>query len=112
MTATVSVRSAEAKGVRRLPNAALRFKPAPARDKDGKEIKAPPLEPLPPKKGRIYVLTDATPGAEKIEPRVVDVGITDGIFTALGSDLGPLKVVTDENDDPSASGRGRGPRLF
>ncbi|WP_437974583.1 efflux RND transporter periplasmic adaptor subunit [Sorangium sp. So ce295] len=112
MTATVSVRSAEAKGVRRLPNAALRFKPAPARDKDGKEIKAPPLEPLPPKQGRIYVLTDATPGAEKIEPRVVDVGITDGIFTALGSDLGPLKVVTDENDDPSASGRGRGPRLF
>ncbi|WP_441291176.1 efflux RND transporter periplasmic adaptor subunit [Sorangium sp. KYC3313] len=112
MTATVSVRSAEAKGVRRLPNAALRFKPAPTRDKDGKEIKGPPLEPLPPKKGRIYVLTDATPGAEKIEPRVVDVGITDGIFTALGSDLGPLKVVTDENDDPSASGRGRGPRLF
>ncbi|WP_437673276.1 efflux RND transporter periplasmic adaptor subunit [Sorangium sp. So ce131] len=112
MTATVSVRSAEARGVRRLPNAALRFKPAPERDKDGKEIKAPPLEALPPKKGRVYVLTDATPGAEKIEPRVVDVGITDGVFTALTTDLGPLKVVTDETDDPSRSGRGRGPRLF
>jgi HlyD family secretion protein len=112
MTATVSIRSAEARGVRRLPNAALRFKPAPAQDKDGKEIKAPPLEPLPPKKGRVYVLTDATPGAEKVEPRVVDIGITDGIFTALGTDLGPVKVVTDENDGPSAGGGRRGPRLF
>ncbi len=112
MTATVSIRSAEARAVRRLPNAALRFKPAPERDKDGKEIKAPPLEPLPPKKGRVYVLTDAAPGAEKIEPRVVDIGITDGIFTALTTDLGPVKVVTDENDSPSSGGRGRGPRLF
>jgi HlyD family secretion protein len=112
MTATVSIRSAEAKGVRRLPNAALRFKPSPERDKDGKEVKALPLEPLPPKRGRVYVLADATPGAEKIEPRVVDVGITDGIFTVLTTDLGSTRVVTDENDDPSGGGKGRGPRLF
>ncbi|MCC6553883.1 MAG: efflux RND transporter periplasmic adaptor subunit, partial [Polyangiaceae bacterium] len=79
MTATVTIRSAEAKGVKRVPNAALRFKPSPEKDKDGKEIKGPPLEALPPKKARIYVLTDEAPGAEKIEPRVVDVGITDGI---------------------------------
>lgn len=111
MTATVSIRSAEARGVRRLPNAALRFKPSPERDKDGKEIKGPPLEPLPPRKGRVYVLTDATPGAEKIEPRVVDIGITDGVTTALLTDLGSLKVVIDENDDPSG-GRGRGRRSF
>jgi HlyD family secretion protein len=112
MTATVTIRSAEAKGVKRVPNAALRFKPSPERDKDGKEIKAPPPEPLPPKKARLYVLLDETPGAEKIEPRVVDVGVTDGILTVLGTDLGAVKVVTDENDDPTKGGKGRGPRLF
>ena len=112
MTATVTIRSAEAKGVKRLPNAALRFKPSPEKDKDGKDVKVPPLEALPPRKGRIYVLTDETAGAEKIEPRVVDVGITDGIFTALGTEVGAAKVVTDENDDLSKGGRGRGPRLF
>jgi HlyD family secretion protein len=112
MTATVTIRSAEAKAVSRLPNAALRFKPSPPKDKEGKEIKAPPLEPLPPKKGRVWVLTGETPGAEKIEPREVDVGITDGIFTALYSDLGAVKIVTDENDDPTKGGKGRGPRLF
>lgn len=112
MTATVSIRSAEAKGARRLPNAALRFKPSPEHDKDGKEVKAPPLEPLPAKRGRIYVLTDATPGAEKIEPRVIDVGITDGIFTVMNTELGAPKVVIDENDDPSKGGKGRGPRMF
>jgi HlyD family secretion protein len=112
MTATVSIRSAEAKGVRRLPNAALRFKPSPERDKDGKEVKSPPLEPLPAKKGRIYLLNDPTPGAEKIEPRIVDIGITDGVFTAVTTDLGTAKVVIDENDDASRGGRGRGPRLF
>jgi HlyD family secretion protein len=112
MTATVTVRSAEAKGVKRLPNAALRFKPSPPKDNDGKEIKGPPLESLPPKKGRVWVLTNETPGAEAVEPRVVDIGITDGIFTALHSDLGAVKIVTDENDDPSKGGRGRGPRLF
>jgi len=112
MTATVTIRSAEAKGVKRLPNAALRFKPSPEKDKDGKEIKGPPLEPLPPKKGRVWVLASEAPGAEKIEPRVVDIGITDGVFTALESDLGAVKIVTDENDDPTKGGRGRGPRLF
>jgi HlyD family secretion protein len=112
MTATVTIRSAEAKGVKRLPNAALRFKPTPEKDKDGKDIKGPPLEPLPPKKGRVWVLTSETPGAEAIEPRVVDVGITDGVFTALQTDLGAVKIVTDENDDPTKGGRGRGPRLF
>ncbi|AKT43369.1 hemolysin D [Chondromyces crocatus] len=111
MTATVSIRSAEALGVKRLPNAALRFKPSPEKDKDGKEIKPPPLETLPPRKGRVWVLTDTTPGAEKIEPRVVDVGITDGTQTVLLSDLGSATIVIDEADDASAGNR-RGPRIF
>ena len=100
MTATVSIRSAEAKDQVRLPNAALRFKPTPPTDKDGKKIPQDPLPPLGPHKGRIYVVTDATPGAEKAEPREVDIGITDGIYTELKTDLSGQKIVVDEMDDP------------
>jgi HlyD family secretion protein len=108
MTATVTIRSAEAKGVARLPNAALRYKPSPPTDKDGKPLPQDPLPALPPGKGRVHVLTDATPGSEKAEMRVVDIGITDGINTELKTDLGAVKVVTDETDD--AGGAKKQPR--
>jgi HlyD family secretion protein len=98
MTATVTIRSAEALGVKRLPNAALRYKPSPPLDKDGKAIPEPPLPPLAPRTGRIYVVTDSTLGSEKAEARVVDVGITDGVHTVVLSELGDAKVVTDEAD--------------
>jgi HlyD family secretion protein len=99
MTATATIHSAEAKGSQRLPNAALRFKPSPPKDKDGKPIPQDPLPRLAPGKGRVYVLTDPKPGDEKIELREVDIGITDGINTALKSDLGTAEVVTDETDE-------------
>lgn len=101
MTATVSIRTSEAKDVTRLPNASLRFKPSPPVDKDGKKIPQDPLPALAAGKGRVYVLSDETPGAEKAEMREVDVGITDGINTVLKTDLGAAKLVVDENDDPS-----------
>lgn len=101
MTATVTIRTAEVKDVSRLPNAALRFKPTPPVDKDGKKIPQEPLPALGPHKGRVYVVTGETPGAEKAEMREVEVGITDGIHTVLRSDLTGLKIVVDENDDPS-----------
>mgnify|MGYP002147866364 CR=1 FL=1 len=99
MTATATIHSAEAKGVKRLPNAALRFKPTPPKDKDGKPIPQDPLPRLAPGKGRVYVMTDPKPGEEKIEIREVDIGITDGVNTALKSDLGTAEVVTDETDE-------------
>jgi HlyD family secretion protein len=99
MTATVTIRSAEAKGVMRIPNATLRYKPTPPLNKDGKPIPQDPLPPLKPGTGRVYVLTDATLGNEKTEMRVVDIGITDGINTELKTDLGAVKLVTDETDD-------------
>ncbi len=43
--------------------------------------------------------------------REVDIGITDGIHTVLRTDLGGLKVVTDETDEASKQGRG-GRRMF
>lgn len=99
MTATATIHSAEAKGGKRLPNAALRFKPSPPKDKDGKPIPQDPLPRLAPGKGRVYVLTNSKPGEEKIEIREVDIGITDGVNTVLKSDLGTTDVVTDETDE-------------
>ncbi len=111
MTATVTIRSAEAKGVTRVANAALRFKPSPPVDKDGKKLPQEPLPPLGLGQGRIYVVTKETLGSEEIEARVVDVGITDGINTALKTNLGDVKVVTDETDDAAKPKGARG-RMF
>jgi len=104
MTATVTIRTRESKAVPRVPNAALRYKPSPPRDKDGKPIPQPEAarEPAPPKgKGRVHVLLSDKPGEEKTEVRTVDVGVTDGIHTevTLGSLPVGQKVVTDETDD-------------
>jgi HlyD family secretion protein len=104
MTASVVVRSAEAKAARRLPNSALRFKPSPPKDDKGKPIPQEPLPKLEKGKGRVWVITDETPGKEKVEPRVVDVGITDGIHTVLLTDLGDAKVVRDETDEDPKKG--------
>jgi HlyD family secretion protein len=95
----------------RIPNAALRYKPTPVSDKDGKPAPQEPLPPLPPKKGRIWIVSDSTPGAEKAEMREVDIGLTDGIHTELKTEVGDAKVVTDETDDPNSK-KGRGPRMF
>jgi HlyD family secretion protein len=98
MTASVVIRSAEVKDARRLPNAALRFKPTPPKDDKGKPIPQEPLPKLEKGKGRVWVITDETPGKEKVEPRIVDVGITDGVNTVLLTDLTGVKVVRDETD--------------
>lgn len=111
MTATVTILSADARDVPRVPNAALRFKPSPPVDKDGKKLPQEPLAPLQPGQGRIYVVVDETAGDEKIEARVIRVGITDGINTVLKEDIGDLKVVTDETDDASKPKSNRG-RMF
>jgi HlyD family secretion protein len=111
MTATVTIRSAEAKDVSRIPNATLRYKPSPPMGKDGKPVPQDPLPPLAPGKGRVYVVTDATPGAEKAEMREVEIGITDGLHTVLKTDLGQVKLVTDETDD-AGGGKARQRRMF
>jgi HlyD family secretion protein len=118
MTATVTVKTREVKSVLRLPNAALRYKPTPpgkdsSRDaKEGAEPKPEVrLEPLGRGKGRIYLVSDGTPGKEKADSRVVEIGITDGINTELKTSELPAatKVVTDETDQDEKK---RGPRLF
>ncbi|NUP06436.1 MAG: efflux RND transporter periplasmic adaptor subunit [Polyangiaceae bacterium] len=98
MTATVTITSGEAKGVKRIPNAALRFRPSPPLDEAGKPIPQDPLPKLGPGQGRVWVLTDETPGKEKIEPRIVEIGISDGVNTVLKTDLGDAKIIRDETD--------------
>ena len=108
MTATISIRTAEAKGAVRVPNAALRFKPTPPLGPDGKPGPTKPEPPLPKGKGRVFLPPEANPQGEATA-RVVDVGVSDGLFTVIESGLAPgEKVVVDESDDakPAAPKRG------
>lgn len=108
MTATVTVKTREAKGALRVPNAALRYKPTPPMGPNGKPVPQPPEAPLAKGSGRVWVVTNDRPGDEKAEPRVVSVGVTDGIDTEVTSWLAPsAKVVTDEVDDPDKKKKGK-----
>ncbi len=100
MTSTITVRTHEAHGVLRIPNAALRYRPTPPTGPDGKPVPQPPDPPLEKGQGRVWVLTNDKPGAEKDELHVVSTGITDGMFTVVTDPALPLgtKVVTDENE--------------
>ncbi len=101
MTSTVTIRTREAKGTLRVPNAALRYRPTPPEGPDGKPVPQAPEAPLPKGKGRIYLLTSDKPGDEKSEAKVVTVGITDGLFTQLDEPTmtAGTKIVTDQIDD-------------
>lgn len=117
MTATITIKTHEVKGVPRVPNAALRYKPAPpASGSSSAEAKAapppPPAPPLEKGKGRVHVLTSDKPGDEKAEARIIPVGITDGIYTEVGGGAltAGTKVVTDENDNDEAKKKSR--RIF
>jgi HlyD family secretion protein len=102
MTATITVRAREVKGVRAVRNASLRFRPLPEKDQDGKPLPQKPLDPLPPGKGRVFLVdSGGKPGAETVSERVVDVGITDGVWTELKGttlDLATV-VVTEQRED-------------
>ncbi|MCC6214147.1 MAG: efflux RND transporter periplasmic adaptor subunit [Polyangiaceae bacterium] len=101
MTATVTVRTREARGTTAVRNGALRFRPLPKKDEEGKPIAEKPPAPLAPGQGRVFALVDATPGAERVEERVVETGVTDGVWTALSGAALPvgLEVVTEERED-------------
>jgi HlyD family secretion protein len=100
MTTTITVHTREARGVRHVPNAALRYRPSPPLGPDGKPVAQPPEPALPKGQGRIWVLTSDKPGDEKDEMRVVSIGITDGINTEVSDPSMTVgtRVVTDETD--------------
>jgi len=110
MTSTITVRTHEVRGVRRIPNAALRYKPTPPDGPDGKPVPQPPDPPLEKGKGRVWILTSDKPGAEKDEMHVVSIGVTDGMFTEVKDDALPVgtKVVTDENESDKDKDKKKG----
>jgi HlyD family secretion protein len=107
MTATVTVKTKEAKNVLRVPNAALRFKPSPPLGPNGKPVPQAPLPPLPKGQGRVHVLLSEQPGDEKEEVRVVGIGITDGIHTEVTGLSEGAKVVTDEGETDDKKKKGK-----
>jgi HlyD family secretion protein len=105
MTATVTIKTHEAKGVFRIPNAALRYRPTPPEGPDGKPLPQTPEAALPKGQGRVYLVTDEKAGEEKAESHIVQIGITDGIETEIKGGLPTgSKIVTDELDHPKKKG--------
>lgn len=99
MTATVTIKTKEVKATLRVPNAALRYKPTPPMGPNGKPVPQPPEPPLAKGTGRVFLLTNDKPGEEKAEPKVVQIGVTDGIHTEVTGGLdASQKIVTDETD--------------
>ncbi len=109
MTSTITVRTHEARGVARIPNAALRYRPTPPTGPDGKPIPQAPEPVLAKGQGRVYVLVSDKPGEEKTEERQVAIGITDGVSTQVTDPALTVgaKVVTDETDVDDKKKRGR-----
>jgi len=108
MTATITVKTKEVTGALRVPNAALRYKPTPPMGPNGKPVPQPPEPPLARGTGRVHVLASETPGAEKAEPRIVQIGITDGLHTEiLGGIDANAKIVTDETDEGDKKKKGK-----
>ncbi len=103
MTANVSVIVAEKKGVLKVPNATLRFRPE--RPRTGGSAKAAPTEKGP----AVWII-------EKEKPRRVPVetGISDGSYTEIVS--GPLQegqeVIVESLAKATSQQRPGGPRMF
>jgi HlyD family secretion protein len=100
MTATITVKTREAKGVLKIPNAALRYKPSPPLGPDGRPVPQPPEAALAKGQGRVFLITNDKQGEEKDEAKIIGIGVTDGIATEImpgGLESG-AKVVTDENE--------------
>jgi len=113
MTAVVSITARAVKGVPAAPSAALRFKPKELGDLG----RAPALQPgqrrvyLLPPGGNVAVAAEGegepgAPAPPKLEPRVVRIGLSDGIWTELKDAL-PVgtEVVTSERAAQGAERR-------
>jgi len=70
------------------------------------------IEPLSRGQGRVHLLVDETPGKEKAEPKVIDVGITDGVNTQVLAGLNEGQEIqlpqTQVSANPSGGGGGNG----
>ena len=102
MTATVTTETRRQSGVAAVPNAALRFRPVTVEPSGGASgaSGAPAAvfgTELRPGQGRVYVA--ARGNANEAVEKIVGVGITDGRFTEVKTDL-PLgtEIITEQRD--------------
>ncbi len=120
MTATATVITRKALGVLGVRNSALRFEPAaPEASEEKKPQSAQPgsKEPASPKKpikagpgqGRLFVEGEGPPENPGFSAKIVDIGITDGVWTEVKEGLAErAEVIVDEEVDKKK----RGFRLF
>ncbi|MCB9584170.1 MAG: efflux RND transporter periplasmic adaptor subunit [Polyangiaceae bacterium] len=107
MTATVTIRTREAMGAIAIPNAALRFRPLEAGEPGQPPKPVVPKTPLEPNQGRLYLVGESVPvGQETFKEQIVDIGITDGVWTVLKSDqLQPgAEVIIEQRDAKQEKG--------
>lgn len=114
MTATVTLTTAERKGVLRVPNAALRFQPQRRASAAQAGARGPGAgAPQRPKPGQraLHVLRDGAPTRV-----LVEVGVNDGEQTEVISEElreGDLVILDDTAANPATGGsRRRAPRIF
>lgn len=115
MTATATVETRKATRVPAVRNAALRFEPAAAEAKPAQpSAAAPPKEPPPRQRleagqGRVFIQGNGPPPDPGATALLVDVGITDGVWTEIKSGLSAGgTVIVDEHTEEKK----RGFRLF
>jgi HlyD family secretion protein len=104
MTATINVVSAEHRNVLRVPNAALRYRPAGRGGGGDGGVRRPP-ETDREGRGRVFVLREGRPARIAVE-----VGLADEMFTEVrGEGLAEgAQVITEETEAASAERRGQG----
>jgi HlyD family secretion protein len=110
MTATVTIRTREAKRVLATKNAALRFRPLPERDEEGKPKPTKPLAKLEHGEARLFLLGGGPVTDPGLVPQVVSTGLTDGIWTQI--EAGKLKPGVEVVIDQRETSARRGFRLF
>jgi HlyD family secretion protein len=114
MTATATVETRRAKQVVAVRNAALRFEPAPPEALTDKATPAmprdtPPAERPRPGQGRVFIEGNGPPSDPGATALLVDVGITDGVWTEIKKGLSAgSRVIVDERTEEKK----RGFRLF
>jgi HlyD family secretion protein len=96
MTATVTIKTREATGAIAVRNAALRFRPLPELDAEGKPVTEKPPPALEPGKGRVYVVS-----GDDMADKVIGVGITDGVWTEVkGPELTPgTELIVEQREE-------------
>jgi HlyD family secretion protein len=113
MTATATVVTREAKQVLAVKNSALRFEPLPPPAKPGEESpsseppgrKGPPQKKPGPGEGLVFLLGKGPPEAPGSERKIVQTGISDGVWTELvgGLEKG-ASVIVDEKPQEEKTG--------